>query len=277
MVDPILDAFQAHVEAITLQPPHIPYVSNVTGTWASAADVTSPQYWVRHLRHTVHFAAGLDEVLQDPERILLEVRPGRALTTLAQSHPKRGTERVMLTSLPPAGQGLPESALLLQTVGRLWLSGVQLDWSGFYVHEQRQRVPLPTYPFERQRYWIDARQQASETAAEVMTPATTWHKKPDVADWFYMPSWKRSIASALQPDETLTPSAASDRGTTCWLLLVNSHHLGSALVRRLQQEGQTVVTVTAGSKKVSKKPHAWQSVVPSGESWRCKSSTRCFA
>ncbi len=257
MMDPILDAFRAQVGAVTLQPPQMPYVSNVTGTWMSAADAVDADYWARHLRHTVRFAAGMDEVLHDPERILLEVGPGRALTALAQSHPKRGTGRVMLTSLPPAGQEQPESEFLLQTVGRLWLAGVNMDWSGFYAHELRQRLPLPTYPFERQRYWSDVPQLASNTAMDMVAPATSWNKKPDVADWFYMPSWKRSIASALQPDDTSVPSAASDRDAACCLLFVNSHGLGPALAHRLEQEGQVVVTVTAGAEFSQLNPSAY--------------------
>ncbi len=244
MMDPILDAFRSQVDAVALQPPQIPYVSNVTGTWAHAADVTHADYWVRHLRQTVRFSAGMEEILQDSERMLLEVGPGRTLTTLAQSHPKRGSGRVMLTSLPSAGQEVAEQALLLQAVGRLWLSGAAIDWAGFYAHEQRQRVPLPTYPFERQRYWMDAPQLAADTAMEAVVPTATWTKKPDVADWFYMPSWTRSIASALLPDER---SAPHSQDTACWLLFVNSHGLGTALAQRLEQEEQAVFRVTAGA------------------------------
>jgi acyl transferase domain-containing protein len=257
MMDTILEAFRAQVESVTLQPPHIPYVSNVTGTWMRAADAIDADYWVRHLRHTVRFAAGMDEVLHDPERLLLEVGPGRTLTTLVQSHPKRGAERAMLTSLPPAGPEPPESECLLQTVGRLWLAGVPLDWPGFYAHEQRQRTPLPTYPFERQRYWVEAPQWAPENAIETMAPAAVWHKKPDVADWFYIPSWKRSIASALQPDDPSVTSVAADREAACCLLFINSHGLGPALAQRLEQEGQAVVTVTAGSKFSQLGPDAY--------------------
>ncbi len=254
MMDPILDAFKAEVETVALQPPTIPYVSNVTGTWASAADATDANYWVRHLRQTVRFAAGLDEVLQDPERILLEVGPGRTLTTLAQSHPKRGAGRAMLTSLPAAGQEEPEGKCVLQAMGRLWLAGVQMDWSGVYAHEQRQRVPLPTYPFERQRYWMDAPLSTADATVEVAAPAVSWNKKPDVADWFYMPSWTRSVASALLPDERSVPSGQE---AACWLLFVNAHDLGPALAHRLEQEGQAVVTVTAGVEFAQLKPGAF--------------------
>ena len=237
MMDPILDAFGDQMKTVVLQPPQIPYLSNVTGTWITASEAVNPQYWVRHLRHTVRFAEGLDEMMRDSDRTLLEVGPGRTLATLAS--------RAVLTSLPAAGQSEPESQCLLQSLGRLWLAGAQVDWAGFYAHEQRRRTPLPTYPFERQLYWIDTPPLNAQAVNGAAAPAVTWDKKPDVADWFYMPSWKRTVATALQPDAPSTP-AAPEREAGRWLLLVNGHWLSDTLEQRLAQEGQAVITVTAG-------------------------------
>jgi phthiocerol/phenolphthiocerol synthesis type-I polyketide synthase E len=155
MMEPILVPFAQWVKQVSLKPPQIPYLSNVTGTWITAAEVTSPEYWVRHLRETVHFAESLQQLLTDPERILLEVGPGQTLSTLAKRHPEKTSEQVVLSSVRCPQQSQSDVAFLLTTLGQLWLTGVDVNWTEFYAQEQRYRLPLPTYPFERQRYWIE--------------------------------------------------------------------------------------------------------------------------
>lgn len=156
MMDPIVEPFTLQVKKIPLNPPKIPYVSNVTGTWITDEEATEPAYWSRHLRQTVHFSDGLKLLLQEEERILLEVGPGRILSSLAKQHPDKSPRQVVLTSVrhPQATQS--DVAFLLTTLGKLWLAGAKVDWSGFYAHERRLRTPLPTYPFECKPYWIGA-------------------------------------------------------------------------------------------------------------------------
>jgi acyl transferase domain-containing protein/thioesterase domain-containing protein/acyl carrier protein len=236
MMEPIIEPFTAQAQTVNLKPPQIPYISNVTGTWITAAEATSPRYWARHLRHTVRFVEGLHELLQDAERILLEVGPGQTLNTLAKQCPDNTTGRVVLSSLRHPHDQLSDVAFLLHTVDRLWLAGVQVDWSGFYAHERRYRVPLPTYPFERQRYWVEPQKQACSPS----TRQGSLRKKRDIADWFYIPSWKQSILSVpFRPDAPLEQKRA-------WLVFSNRDSLSSNIVKRLKQEGQDVITVMAG-------------------------------
>lgn len=154
MMAPLLDPFTAQVQQVDLHPPQIPYLSNVSGTWITAEEATDPAYWARHLRQTVRFADNIQELVQDPTRILLEVGPGRTLSTLVNLHPSRNREQVVLTSLRHPQDDQPDVAFVLTTLGKLWLAGNSIDWASFYAQEQRCRVPLPTYPFERRRYWI---------------------------------------------------------------------------------------------------------------------------
>ncbi|OQW92060.1 MAG: hypothetical protein BWK78_02785 [Thiotrichaceae bacterium IS1] len=156
MMTPILATFTERVKQIPLQAPQIPFVSNVTGTWITDAEATNPNYWATHLRQTVRFAEGLQTLFADETRILLEVGPGRTLTTLAKQHPDKTATHLILSSLRPPQENQSEMAFLLNTLGQLWLVGGAVDWSGFYAQERRYRLPLPTYPFERQRYWIEA-------------------------------------------------------------------------------------------------------------------------
>jgi acyl transferase domain-containing protein/thioesterase domain-containing protein/ubiquinone/menaquinone biosynthesis C-methylase UbiE/acyl carrier protein len=153
MMDPILAAFGAEVRKARLSPPEIPFVSNVTGTWISAAEATDPETWVRHLRGTVRFADGLATLASDPARVFVEVGPDRRLAPLVAACAP-GAE--ILACLPRADRAESEAALLFASLARLWTLGAPVDWAAFHAHDARRRVPLPTYPFERERCWVDA-------------------------------------------------------------------------------------------------------------------------
>ncbi|HSL82229.1 MAG TPA: type I polyketide synthase, partial [Thermoanaerobaculia bacterium] len=153
-MDPAAGAFAARMEEVELRPPRIPFVSGVTGTWITAEEATDPAYWGRQLRAPVRFADGLGAVLATRDRVLLEVGPGRTLSTLARQHPARGAAREIAYSLPHPKAGEPDDAFLLATVGRIWAAGAEVDWHGFHRGEERRRVPLPTYPFQRRSYWV---------------------------------------------------------------------------------------------------------------------------
>ena len=155
MMSPILAPFTEQVKQVNLNSPEIPYISNVTGTWITVEQATDPNYWAKHLRQPVRFAEGLQQFLCHPEQILLEVGPGQTLRTLAKRHPNIADEQIVLTSVRHPQEKRSDVAFLLNTLGQLWLAGVPVDWSGFYTSTQRRRLPLPTYPFERQRYWIE--------------------------------------------------------------------------------------------------------------------------
>ena len=118
----------------------------------------------------MRFSEGVRELVQGQRRVLLEVGPGQGLTAFVKQHPDCDDEtaRLSFATLPGAYHNRPESAFILETLGKLWMVGQHVDWSAFYTKEVRHRVPLPTYPFERQRYWVDlpdARLAASRVAS----------------------------------------------------------------------------------------------------------------
>jgi phthiocerol/phenolphthiocerol synthesis type-I polyketide synthase E len=234
MMEPILEPFLARFEDVALRPPRIPYISNVTGTWITDAEATDPAYWARHLRQAVRFADGVRELCRDAQRVLLEVGPGQTLATLARQHPECGTRHVVLSSLRHPKERKADLPLLLKTLGQLWLNGVEPDWSGFYAHERRRRVPLPTYPFERRRYWVE------RGAGIAMLGATAQesHKKQDIADWFYLPYWKPSLPPV--------PSTAEMERAGRWLIFLDDGELGEQVVARLRGDGRRVALVRAG-------------------------------
>ncbi|MEH2065248.1 MAG: SDR family oxidoreductase [Nostoc sp.] len=165
MMEPILQPFTEQLQKLQLHPPKVEFISNVSGTWITVAEATDPKYWVKHLRQTVRFSQGITELVKTQERIFLEVGPGRTLSTFVKQHHQ--DQLVVLTSIRHPQEQQSDVTFLLNSLGRLWLCGVKIDWSSFYAHEQRDRISLPTYPFERQRYWIEAQKQPKQTAVEL--------------------------------------------------------------------------------------------------------------
>ncbi len=161
MMDPVLAPLAGVLSRITLHPPKLPWVSNVTGTWITPEQATSAAYWMSHVRQTVRFAAGIEEIIIRGHAVLLEVGPGRTLAGLVRQHPaftKSGVTVVASLGRTRDGDVGSDSdiAAVLSALGELWTAGVVPHWrAGFHRHEQRRIVPLPTYPFERKRYWIE--------------------------------------------------------------------------------------------------------------------------
>ncbi|GCE50447.1 type I polyketide synthase [Thermosporothrix hazakensis] len=156
MLDPLLNEFRHTVQGIRFRPPLKRYISSVTGTWIMAEEASNPEYWVRHIRQTVQFAAGLQTILRGFEgAILLEVGPEQVLKVSAQRQ-LDNTPHLFLASMRREEQCVMDTDFLLQTLGKLWMAGVHVDWQKIYADERRKRVPLPGYPFERKRYWLDA-------------------------------------------------------------------------------------------------------------------------
>jgi acyl transferase domain-containing protein/thioesterase domain-containing protein len=237
MLEPILAEFELFCRTIRFRAPARPYISNLTGTWITEAEVTDPRYWVKHLRNTVRFADGLAELLKDPSRVLLEIGPGRTLSSLAKQQP--GKVLASLSTLRHPKEESSDLAFLLTTYGRLWLCGLPMVWPEFFAEEHRRRVPLPSYPFEHQRYWVEpGRSGAVKRKGKL-------RKLSDLADWFCLPTWKRSVL--LQE--------AARQASGSWLVFLDSNGLGQQFVRRLK--GAQVVTVIAGNRFLKKSDGAF--------------------
>jgi amino acid adenylation domain-containing protein len=218
MMDGILEAFRARVAAVPLAPPRIPYVSNLTGTWISASEAVDPAYWVSHLRRTVRFAQGLETLLADAP-VCLEVGPGRALGTLVKQVAKdAGVQPLVLPSLRHPGDEEADQVPLLTALGRLWLTGAAVDWTGFHLHETRRRVPLPTYPFERKRYWVDAQPLPAVPAAD--TPLEEGAAGPAPA--LQAPDARPSLSTAY----VLPRSPQESRIAALWSDLLGIEQIG---------------------------------------------------
>ncbi len=243
MVSPILEEFTGFLKGLSLQAPRIPYLSNVTGTWITAAEATSRNYWASHLRQTVRFADGIRELMGDPARIYLEVGPGQTLSTLAGLQESNGQPPTVVSSIRHPYDQQHDGAYLQRAAGMLWAAGAALDWTAMHGPARPRRVPLPTYPFQRQRFWVEAGPRQAASAGEGRDRAgMPAGKRADVDSWFYLPSWKRTLAPRAAVGEE---AAAQEKR---WLVFAGRGGVGEALAARLGEVQRRVVVVEAGER-----------------------------
>lgn len=230
MMEPAAAALRRELDAIDLRRPTIPFVSNLTGTWIQPEEAQDPDYWVRHLLSPVRFGDGVGVLLEDAGRVLVEVGPGDTLATLARQRPEaRG--RTILASMPCPEDGRSEVATWLAAAGDLWSYGVELDWEALHRGRRRRRLPLPTYPFERQRHWIESGERRDARIGD------TIHKRPEMSEWFYGASWKRTPpVEAELPDDDGDP----------WLVFADRSGLAEVLTEAVRRSGGDVVEVRNG-------------------------------
>ena len=242
MMAPLAAPFRELVRSFELRPPAIPYLSNVTGTWIRDDEATDPDYWVAHLLEPVRFARGVEELLRLPGRVLLEIGPGRSLGSLAVQLAQGAAEGPValptVSSLRSEHDRQEDQPFALRGLGQLWLAGVEPDWTALHAGARRRRVPLPTYPFERRRFFVERSATPAATLAAVdPTAGRAAGKLPDMADWFHLPSWKRSLPPPPPADHVQGP----------WLLLADEHGVGERLAARLRAAGREVVLARAGA------------------------------
>jgi amino acid adenylation domain-containing protein len=160
-IEPALTPFQERVAAVGPKAPRIPFVSSSTGSWIGAEEATDPAYWARHMRQPVRFSDGVESLRSQPGMVFLEVGPSAGLAPMLRWHLASPGERPVIAAMRQTKDTSSDLSTLLGALGRLWVSGVRIDWQGFYAGQGRRRVPLPTYPFERRRHWIEAAGAAS--------------------------------------------------------------------------------------------------------------------
>ncbi len=240
MMEPVLEPFLAQLARVRLEAPSLPFLSNVTGTWIRAEEATDPAYWVRQLRQAVRFGDGVALLLAEPHRILLEIGPGHILSTLARQHPAAGPGHATIPTLRHARQADADLPFLLGALARFWLAGGEVDWTAFWAGERRHRLSLPSYPFERRRYWVDPL-----PASRPAPPRSARHDDP--AEWYYVPVWKQCKPSRLPaPPPLVADEAAAAAPPESWLVLLDRCGLGEILAQRLETAGHSVVRVAAG-------------------------------
>ena len=155
MMLPVLPAFTETVAKARRSAPKIPIVSTLTGTWMTEEEAVNPQYWARQLAQPVRFSAAFQELLKKKGRVFIEAGPSTNLTNAARQHLSKEEFHRIINSLPHATEQQSPLTCLHTAFGRLWLAGATVTWTLLQGKEFRRRCGLPTYPFERKRFWID--------------------------------------------------------------------------------------------------------------------------
>lgn len=226
--DPILPEFEEYLSTMTLRPPTIPWVSNLTGTWITEGQATDPGYWVRHLRHTVRFGDCVTTVASDPGAVLLEVGPGRTMTSLSRMSSGFSPGHVAIPTMRHEDEDVDDEAYLMSARARLWAAGGELDESAWF-DEGHRRVSLPTYAFERSEYFIEPGEGGAESEFDGVL-----ERVDDEEQWYWEPVWR-----------------ARDRGdrhvgALTWLVLADQRGVADAVVEQLRERGDEVVVVRYG-------------------------------
>ncbi|MBT8168155.1 SDR family NAD(P)-dependent oxidoreductase [Ruegeria litorea] len=234
MLDPILAEYRAFLKKIALDAPTIPVMSNRTGTALSDAQATDPEYWVSQLRNTVMFADCI-KTLQAPNRVFLEVGPGKALSSLAQMSDGVNPAQV-LSALRHPDQAISDDAYFFSVIGRLWACGVAADWPQIWGEAKRHRLPLPTYAFQRSRYFIEPGKQIAIEADSALA------RKDDQTQWGYRTAWRPRLAECdIDVDQEL-----SEIAPMTWLIFEDDAHIAGPACERLSAVGHRVIRVSAG-------------------------------
>jgi amino acid adenylation domain-containing protein len=155
MMDPIVETFAKEVKKLSLSAPEIPILSTVTAKWLSDGQACDPDYWASHLRQTVRFYDTIRNFWEAPEHILVEVGPGQTLTALASQNPKRRLAQPVIASLPSPTDSVSSNVFMHGAFGNLWCNGYKVDWSRVSPKRAQKRIKLPSYPFQRKRFWVE--------------------------------------------------------------------------------------------------------------------------
>jgi amino acid adenylation domain-containing protein len=229
MMDDILDAFKSALENIQFGKMTIPFMSNLSGKPALERLVTTPAYWVNHLRNAVEFSSGIINLSSTSKSFFIEVGPGNALTSLVKRH--QGIDTKVVAQLTRHQQSeVDDGTHLLEAVGKLWQSGVDIDWKNFHQFNKCQRVPFSTYPFAQSRYWVDAKKNLQ---------SPTLGKKKGIKGLAYVSRWKKQALPAAMP----VGSSSQHQNV---LMFAQRNEVCDALANSLRDAGKNVICVYAG-------------------------------
>ncbi len=168
MMDPAVAPFEAEVRRVSLQAPSVPIVSTLTGTWLKPAEATDPGDWARHLRESVMFSPAIRMLRSEMPSAFLEIGPRGTLSSLARQHAIHGEAPIAIASMADSVDKEPDALLL--ACGHLWTLGMELQSSVASPPAGRRRIPLPTYPFQRKRFWLEAVPASAAVPTPVAIP-----------------------------------------------------------------------------------------------------------
>ncbi|NLW47675.1 MAG: KR domain-containing protein [Firmicutes bacterium] len=226
--------FQNAIRELQRNAPKIPFISAISGHWISDSEALSADYWLAVRKTTSQFTSGLLKITDDEtEKIFLQI--GRSSLN---SDAMTGLKNALIYRTNNDYQGNESDvSSFFHVLGELWLKGVKIDWQGLYINETRRRIPLPTYPFKRERYWIERIQQGALEEDARPSIEKNIIKENDPDNWFYFPGWK----SSNLPNKDYVFEQEEK-----WLVFCDQSPFSSELDRYLKANKQRVILVYAG-------------------------------
>ena len=233
LMDPILNLFEHTARQISFKSPRIPLVSNLTGTFVAPGEVPDASYWRRHAREPVRFSEGMATLRSRGYRHFLEIGPHPVLSTMG----RRCLKDAGITWLPSLRRGHDNWQTLLLSLGQLYCQGFEVNWQTIYGADAHQKRSLPTYPFQRRRYWVDLPSNSAQ-ATKLAGPAST----------AYALDWQRCSVAA----------PTSRKTSESWLIFCEQDHLWQALNPVLKERGIVPIRVTQGQTFAQLQPYHFQ-------------------
>ncbi|MBU8665451.1 amino acid adenylation domain-containing protein [Virgibacillus pantothenticus] len=241
LTDSILQTFGEEVKKIDLKVPTIPYLSNVTGDWITPEEATNHNYWISHLRETVRFGDGVEKLVQIKHGIFLEVGPGQDLSGIVRRYIESNGEENIIPFVRNRAIQISDTYYFYSKIGSLWLYGFPINWRNIWGTDQRTRVSLPTYPFEKNRYWKLMDNYLNGNMIKMLNEVGN-QKKP-IKDWFYSPQWKYQKHQVIHN--------FGDRSEKC-LVFKGTSKFNDKLVKKLAANQETVsVEFSTSFEKIS--------------------------
>jgi len=236
LMDPMLEPFEKFAAGFTFKPPRIPLVSNLIGQIPAADFAFDAAYWRKHLREAVQFHAGIQSMVSRGYTTFVEAGPQATLSSMAA----RCVEKDAAAWLPSLAKGQDDWHVILRSLQTLYVKGASINWKSFDAPYSRARVPIPTYPFERKRHWLDVNAQVAGAPVKKTHPMPTRLPSKDMGDWLYHVRW---IEQPRQPATTATP--------THWILLADTKGVADALAQRIRARGGRAVLVRHGASYIA--------------------------
>jgi acyl transferase domain-containing protein/acyl carrier protein len=228
MMRPVASDLARLVRQASPRAPKLRFYSNLTGAPISDAEATDPVYWAAQMCRPVQLERAVESLCGESSPLFVEIGPGQGLTALAMQHPaSRGA--VAVPSMRSAHQDESDLRFLRHAVGRVWCAGVDLDLRGIVDSGIERRVPLPTYPFEHQRFWI-------EPPSTTQVTEVPERRQSDLRKWFQLPSWRRAL-----------PAVAGHRDGR-WVVFRDRAGAADALIERLRSDGGDPIVVSGGDR-----------------------------
>ncbi|HEY1199500.1 MAG TPA: acyltransferase domain-containing protein, partial [Niastella sp.] len=235
MMDGAMADFEKRVSSVTVHEPRIPYVSNLTGELVVWNDLKTPSYWSKHLRHPVQFSKGIKWLAEQGDAVFIEMGPGRSLCSFLNDNAAANAGHLSVNTISQRNQQVDDAKYLLEKMGQLWMAGVKINWDNFYEKEERRRVSLPTYSFERREFTTNInafdlwRHHVSDkTGPTEFRPEDHMHQ----FHWQIKPITEKGLALTEKKE--------------CFLIFSDNEGFAGELAAYLEAHGQKVIMANEG-------------------------------